>query len=339
MKSKKCDAVALGELLVDFSHAGESERGNWLFEANAGGAPCNVLAMLSRLGWSTQFVGKVGDDLFGHMLAAKVSEAGVGTKHLAMSGKRKTTLAFVKNASDGERDFSFYRKGAADLALHKSDVSAKAIASSRVFHFGTLSMTADPALSVTQWALRVALKRGCIVSFDPNYRRELWQSEKQARKAILYGAAVCHVMKIADDELEFATGKSDIKGGVLYLKRHCDNLKLVTVTLGKKGAAAFFFGEGEGGSAVEAFAPAFDVAAVDTTGAGDAFAACVLDEVLDRGLDGFDVPHLTSMLSFAQAASALVVGKRGALLSMPDRSEVGSFLKAHIGTTPTLPVG
>ena len=339
MSAKKTDVVALGELLVDFTHAGQSERGNWLFEANPGGAPCNVLAMLSRLGRSTQFIGKVGDDLFGHMLASKVEQAGVGVKHLAMSGKRKTTLAFVKNSSDGERDFSFYRKGAADLALRKRDVSAKAIASSRMFHFGTLSMTAEPALSATQWALRAALKKGCIVSFDPNYRRELWQSEKQARKAVLCGAAVCHVMKIADDELEAVTGKSDIKGGVLYLKRRGDNLKLVTVTLGKKGAAAFFFGEGGGGTAVEAFAPAFDVEAVDTTGAGDAFAACVLDEVLERGLEGFTVPRLESMLSFAQAASALVVGKRGALLSMPDRSEVGSFLKERLGTASTLPVG
>lgn len=326
MKGKKIDAVALGELLVDFTHAGQSERGNWLFEANPGGAPCNVLAQLARLGRAVQFIGKVGDDLFGRMLADKVAEAGIGTKHLLMSSKRKTTLAFVKNSSDGDRDFSFYRKGAADLALRKSDVSAKIIGSSRVFHFGTLSMTTEPALSSTQRAVRIALKRDCIVSFDPNYRRELWQSEKQARKAILYGASVCHVMKIADDELEFSTGKSSVKEGAAYLKRCGDNLKLLTVTFGNKGSAALYFAPG--GTVEEAYAPAFAVEAVDTTGAGDAFAACVLDEVLENGLTAFDEVRLTSMLTFANAAGALVVGQKGALLSMPDRPSVEAFLSS-----------
>ena len=184
---KNYDVVALGELLVDFTQNGISAQGNWLMEANAGGAPCNVLAMLAKLGHSVSFVGKVGDDMFGKMLQSKITSLGIGIENLVFSQKYKTTLAFVHTANDGDRSFSFYRNHGADSMLEKSELKPELISDAKIFHFGTLSMTNEICFDATKFALETAKKSGVLRSFDPNLRLPLWEDENQAKEKILFG--------------------------------------------------------------------------------------------------------------------------------------------------------
>ena len=214
MEEKKYDAVALGELLIDFTQNGTSEQGNWLMEANPGGAPCNVLAMLTKLGKKTSFIGKVGNDMFGKMLCEKIKSIGIGTENLVLSSTEKTTLAFVHTAPDGDRSFSFYRNPGADASLEKNEISEKLISSAKIFHYGTLSMTNSTVNEATEYALTLAEKHGILRSFDPNLRLMLWDNESHAKERILYGISKCSMLKIAEEELEFITGKNTISEGI-----------------------------------------------------------------------------------------------------------------------------
>jgi fructokinase len=327
MKKAQCDVTALGELLVDFTE-NESASGpkncSYMFKANPGGAPCNVLAMLRNLGRKTAFIGKVGDDFLGQMLAQTVSSLGIDTSGLIVSKKEKTTLAFVHTAAGGERSFSFYRNYSADTMLKKSEVKTNLIASSRIFHFGSLSMTNEPAAEATEYALETAKKNGVLISFDPNLRPMLWDSQKHAKERIEYGLSFCDILKISDDELEFMTGKKDAAEGVASLQRK-NSILLVCVTKGKKGSESFF---DNGTTVIHDMCPAFrSVKTIDTTGAGDTFCACVVNDVLENGIASFDKERMHRMLSFANAAAALVTAKKGALLSMPSVREVLALLK------------
>ena len=223
------DVTALGELLIDFTESGLSPQGNPMLEANPGGAPCNLLAMLARLGHTTAFLGKVGHDAFGDMLRQRVSGVGVDVSGLRVDEDIPTTLAFVHTQPGGERDFSFYRKPGADLMLREDEVDFDKIAASRVFHFGTLSSTGEPARSATRAALAYAKAHGCLVSFDPNLRPPLWDSLDRARAEIDFGMSQCDVLKISDNEIEFMTGETDIDAGVnKLLQRHPVPLVLAT---------------------------------------------------------------------------------------------------------------
>ena len=213
MKDKTLDVVALGELLIDFTQNGLSEQGNPLFEANPGGAPCNVLAMLRKLGKRCAFVGKVGRDGFGRQLARVAEEAGIGLQGLRYDPDVHTTLAIVQTLPGGDRDFSFYRKPGADANLTVEDLDQELIQSCRIFHFGTLSLTGQPCRAATQKAVALAREAGALISFDPNLREPLWDSLEEAREQIAWGLARCDILKIADNELLFMTGQSDFEKG------------------------------------------------------------------------------------------------------------------------------
>ena len=310
------DVVALGELLIDFTAGGLSGQGNPLFEANPGGAPCNVLAMLARLGRKTAFLGKVGRDMFGRLLKNTIREAGIDSAGLVLDAAAHTTLAFVQNAPDGDREFSFYRDPGADELLRAEELPEHVLQSTRIFHFGSLSLTREPARSATQTAVRLARAGGALVSFDPNLRASLWKSLEEAREQMLWGCSVCQVMKVAEEELAFLTGCQDMETGAAALRRTYPNIRLLAVTCGSAGSTIYW-----DGPAVSR--PAFrQVHAVDTTGAGDTFWGCCLHALLDRGPEELDQERLGEMLTFANAAAGLITTKKGALLSMPEPEEI-----------------
>ena len=313
------DVVALGELLVDFIQNGSSAKGNPIFEANPGGAPCNVLAMLSRLGYQTAFIGKVGEDYFGRMLGKTVRETGISDEGLLYDQNVNTTLALVHTLPDGDRDFSFYRKPGADIMLTDGEVNRKLIDECRVFHFGSLSLTDEPAATATKAAVTYAKNAGKLISFDPNLREPLWENEGQAKEAIWYGIGECDVLKIADNEIKWLTGKEDYDEGVHMIKER-SNVKLVNVTLGNEGSLAYYRDQKVYGR------PFLSDRTIDTTGAGDTFCACVIGFLLENGLDGLAEADLERMLSFANAAASIITTRKGAIRSMPDREEVGVLL-------------
>ncbi len=318
--NEKFDVVALGELLIDFTASGESGQGNPLFEANPGGAPCNVLAMLKKLDRSCAFVGKVGDDIFGRQLRQVAEEAGICMDGLSVDPTVHTTLAFVKTFPNGDRDFSFYRNPGADMMLRAEELPEELLSRARIFHFGTLSLTHEPVRSATQKALELARAGGALISFDPNLRPPLWDSMEEARQQIAWGLARCDVLKIADNELEFMTGHTDFAKGAAMLQAQYPNIRLLNVTAGAQGSYAFY-------GQTQVFRPACTKGGViETTGAGDTFCACVLNFVLDHGLDGLTEEDLGQMLHFANTAAYLVTTRKGAIRSMPDPEEIQALL-------------
>ena len=320
MINTRFDVTALGELLIDFTDNGRSSQGNVLFEANPGGAPCNVLAFLKKLGRSCAFVGKVGDDMFGHLLRDVAAEAGICMDYLVFDKEVRTTLAFVKTFENGDRDFSFYRNPGADMMLTEDELPLDAIASSRIFHFGTLSMTHEGVRRATVKAVDCAKAGGALISFDPNLRPPLWGSLDEAKKQIMYGLTHCDILKIADNELEFMTGETDFDKGAAILRTEYPDIKLLNVTAGAEGSYSYYEGE-------RVFVPACTLGGtIETTGAGDTFCACVLNFVLERGLDGLTKGDLTTMLSFANTTAYLVTTRKGAIRSMPERAEVEALL-------------
>nr|WP_177296976.1 carbohydrate kinase [uncultured Blautia sp.] len=322
MKSKIFDVTALGELLIDFTENGESSQGNPLMEANPGGAPCNVLAMLQKLGKRTAFIGKVGADMFGNQLKKAVEEVGIDTRNLIMDQKYHTTLAFVHTYPDGDRDFSFYRDPGADMMLTKEEVQKELIQSSRIFHFGTLSSTHEGVREATRHAIELAKEAGCIITFDPNLRPPLWGSLEDARKEIEYGMTKCDVLKISDNEVEFLFDTTDYdKGAALIREKY--NIPLVLITMGKDGSRAYYKD-----MRVEV-APFLQENTIETTGAGDTFCASSLNYVLEHGLENLTEENLKELLTFANAAASLITTRKGALRVMPSKEEVLDFIASR----------
>lgn len=321
--TKRFDVVALGELLIDFTMNGESEQGNPVFEANPGGAPCNVLAMLRKLDKTCAFIGKVGNDMFGHQLRAVAEDAGICMEALRMDDDVHTTLAFVKTDAYGDRDFSFYRNPGADMMLREDELPLDMIEGARIFHFGTLSMTHEAVRKATKKAVAVAKGAGAIISFDPNLRPPLWESLSDAKAQMLWGISQSDVLKIADNEIEFLTGSTNYEQGARRLMSQYPNLKLVNVTAGANGSYAFYQDK-------KMFVPSFMLGGtVETTGAGDTFCASVLNFLLEHGVKALSRDDLRRMLRFANAAAYLVTTKKGAIRSMPERSAVEAILNEH----------
>lgn len=320
MELQKYDVTALGELLIDFTSNGISEQGNPLFEANPGGAPCNVLAMLQKLGKKTAFIGKVGNDIFGKMLCEKVQATGIDISGLVMDEKVNTTLAFVQTLEDGDREFSFYRNPGADMMLTATEIDEDKIRNSHIFHFGTLSMTAEGVEEATKKAIGIAKDSGCILSFDPNLRPPLWSSEEKAKEKIAYGLGVCDILKISDNEIEFMTGTTDIDAGIEQIREQY-NIPLVFATLGKDGSKAYYK---DICVYVEGFA---NPNTIETTGAGDTFCANALNYVLEHGMDDLTEENLRELLTFANAAASLITTKKGALCVMPTKDEIEEYMK------------
>ena len=322
--AEKFDVVALGELLIDFTENGVSNQGNGLFEACPGGAPCNVLAMLRKLNKSCAFVGKVGDDMFGILLQHTILEAGINADHLIMDPKIPTTLAFVKTFANGDRDFSFYRKPGADMMLTEDELPLDTIANARIFHFGTLSMTHEGVRKATVKAVSTAKEGGALSSFDPNIRPPQWETLEDAREAIAWGLAQCDILKIADNELEFMTGETDFCKGAAILHQKYPNIKILNVTAGADGSYSFY------GEDAPVFVPSCKLGGViETTGAGDTFCASVLNFVLENGIACLTPEDREAMLRFANTAAYIVTTRKGAIRSMPERSEVEVLLAAN----------
>lgn len=322
---KKYDVTALGELLIDFTENGRSAQGNPTFEANPGGAPCNVLAMLSKLGNKTAFIGKVGDDFFGKQLRDAIIEVGIDASYL-LKDEVHTTLALVHNRPDGDRDFSFYRNPGADMMLTKDEIPEELIKNSKIFHFGTLSMTHEGVREATKKALEVAKNAGVMISFDPNLRPPLWDSLETAHEQVLYGLGFCDVLKISDNEIEWLTGENDYTAGVEWI-RECYDIPLILVSMGRDGSRAYYDGGSSKKIMVEEKA-FLQKNTVDTTGAGDTFFGCILHYLCRYDISELNETLLTEMLRFANAAASIVTTRKGALRVMPDVSEVKRLLKA-----------
>ncbi len=310
------DVTAIGELLIDFTPVGLSEQHHPLFEQNPGGAPANVLACLSRLGRSAAFIGKVGADQFGYSLKSMLDQIGVSTHGLVMTDRCNTTLAFVHLNDQGDRSFTFYRNPGADLLLEPGELSFNLIDDCQIFHFGSVSMTANPSRQATLAAVRYAREQGKLISFDPNLRRMLWPSDEIARTTILQAMPLADILKISEEELVFLTGETDLnRGSELLLRQY--GLQLILITLGAKGAYAR-------SRSSEAWHPAYDVKVIDTTGAGDAFTGGFLFQLLQSGkpIKALTEDDLMAYLSFANATGSLVTTRKGAIPSMPTLAEV-----------------
>lgn len=311
---KKYDVAALGELLIDFTMNGESSQGNGMFEACPGGAPCNVLALLNKMGKRTAFIGKVGKDQFGTLLRKTITDAGIDASGLVTDDEVNTTLAFVHTFPDGDREFSFYRNPGADMMLKPEDVDVELIAQTRIFHFGTLSMTHDGVREATKKALAAAKESGCLISFDPNLRPPLWSSLDLAKEQMEYGFGCCDILKISDNEIQFVSGKEDYDEGIRYLQDKY-HIPLILLTMGKDGSRAYYKG-------MRVERPGFSVKAIETTGAGDTFCGSSLNYILEHDFENMTEDELGEMLTFANAAAALVTTRKGAIKAMPEREDV-----------------
>ena len=315
---KKYDVVALGELLIDFINNGISAQGNPLFEANPGGAVCNVLAMLNKLGHKTAFIGKVGEDIFGHQLKKVLDEINIDTAGLLMDKEVRTTLAFVANDENGERSFSFYRNPGADMMLRADEVSEEAIRSARMFHFGTLSMTHELVREATKRALDMAKENGLLISFDPNLRESLWDTLENAKTQVDYGLHYCDVLKISDNEIQWFTGEEDFDKGIKILQDKY-HVPLILLSMGKEGSRAYY-------KDLRVEVPGFiQEKTIETTGAGDTFFGSCLHFVLEKGLEDLKESDLKEMLTFANAAASIITTRKGALKVMPAEEEVRSL--------------
>ena len=312
--AKKYDVIALGELLIDFTMNGQSEQGNNMFEACPGGAPCNVLALLNKMGKKTAFIGKVGKDQFGALLRDTITEAGIDASNLMVDENVNTTLAFVHTFPDGDREFSFYRNPGADMMLTADEVNSEVVKDTKVFHFGTLSMTHEGVREATKKAVETAKANGCLVSFDPNLRPPLWSSLDLAKEQMEYGFGKCDILKISDNEIQFVSGKEDYDEGIAYLQETY-NIPLILLTMGKDGSRAYYKG-------MRVERPGFSVKAIETTGAGDTFCGSSLNYLVDHDFENLTEEQLGEMLTFANAAAAIVTTKKGAIKAMPVKEEV-----------------
>lgn len=319
---KKYDVIALGELLIDFTQNGFSEQGNGMFEANPGGAPCNVLSMLNNLGKKTAFIGKVGKDQFGMTLKKALEELGIGTENLVMDEEIHTTLALVHTFADGDRDFSFYRNPGADMMLREDELKEELLRDTRLFHFGTLSMTHEGVRKATKKALSIAKESGALISFDPNLREPLWDTLEHAKEQIRWGLGQCDILKISDNEIQWLTGEENFTAGVQKIREEFP-IPLILVSMGRDGSRAYYK------DGYVEVVPFLQEHTIETTGAGDTFCACVINYILDHGLADLNKEQLTEMLTFANAAASIITTRKGALRVMPSRQEVLDFLAAH----------
>lgn len=317
--SRNIDVVALGELLIDFTDYGDSGQGNPLLEANPGGAPCNLLSQLTKLGNKTAFLGKVGDDRFGRMLIDRVSGLGIDTACLYKDKEVHTTLAFVHTFPDGDRDFSFYRNPGADMMLTEEEISEDIIKSARIFHFGTLSMTHEGNRKATKKALRIAKESNCLISFDPNLRPPLWESLDTAKEQVEYGLKQCDILKISDNEIQWFTGIEDFDKGIELLRAKY-NIPLILLTMGRDGSRAYYK---EFRVEVKAF---IQERTIETTGAGDTFGGCILHHILQEGLKDLTEEKLRIMLTFANAGASVITTRKGALSVMPSEEEIMALI-------------
>ena len=309
------DVVALGEVLIDFASRGTDGDGYPLMQALPGGAPANFLAALTKYGKSTAFLGKVGDDAFGHLLVNTVKDAGIDIRGLIVDPAVFTTLAFVTFDASGDRSFSFARKPGADTRLSWEEVDKTLIDEAKVFHFGTLSLTDEPVRTTTQKCVAYAKEKGKLITCDPNLRKPLWRSEEEAKEQILWSLNQADVVKISDDEVEFLWNCTPEEGADKLLQEF--EVSLAMVTLGPKGCLLK-----TKNAVCQVISP--KVSPVDTTGAGDIFggsAVCRLLE-LDKPFDALTPEDLRYIGAYASTAASLSTETPGGIPSIPARETV-----------------
>ena len=252
-------------------------------------------------------------------LKKAIVEVGINADSLYMDEEVHTTLALVHTYPDGDRDFSFYRNPGADMMLREEELNEDLLKNTRIFHFGTLSMTDAGVRNATKEAIAIAKAGGAVISFDPNLRPPLWKSLDGAKEQAAYGLSVCDVLKISDNEIQWFTGEKDYDAGVRKLREQYD-ITLILLSMGKEGSRAYYKGMRV---EVKAF---LQEKTIETTGAGDTFGGCCLHYILQNGLYNFDEETLTEMLTFANAAASIITTRKGALKVMPDEKEVRDFL-------------
>ena len=308
--------VALGELLIDFATLQTDTEGYPTMAAHPGGAPANFLAALSKFGAGTALLGKVGDDTFGKLLTNTLEKAGIETRGIVMSDAVFTTLAFVTFDASGDRKFAFSRKPGADTCLQPEELDLELIDGAQVFHFGTLSLTDEPARSATRKAVAYAKSAGKLITYDPNLRKPLWNDLEEARRQLLWGLSQADVVKISDEEVEFLFGLGVEDGARYILENYA--VKLVFVTCGAQGC---FFKNALAEGRVPSLA---GIQVIDTTGAGDIFGGSAVWKLLQLGKapETLTEQELREIVTFACASAGLSTTRSGGISSVPEYEEV-----------------
>ena len=308
------DITAVGEILIDLTQSGENELGIPVFAANPGGAPANLAVAAARLGASAAFIGKVGADSFGTLLRDTLLSNHVDVSGLVTDPKNRTTLAVVALDRQGERTFSFYRDPSADVNLRSEEISTEQLKNTRFLHFGSVSLTTEPARSATLHAVETAKGHGALISYDPNYRASLWSDEATAVERMKEPLALVDVLKVSDEELPLLTGTADLEEGSRLLGDM--GIGLVLVTLGANGAFYRFRG-------ATGHIPGVKVTVGDTNGAGDTFLGAALSQLVRfPDLESVSVEELERIIAIANKSAALTTSRHGAIPAMPSFAEV-----------------
>ena len=310
------DITAIGEILIDLTRSGVNEQGVPRFDACPGGAPANLAVAAARLGASSAFIGRVGRDSFGDALRRTLEQNGVDVSGMSVDPVQHTTLAVVDLDPTGERSFSFYRDPSADVALSTADVPQQLLEDTKLLHFGSVSLTAEPSRSATLEAARTAKAKGAWISYDPNYRPSLWPDEQTALRQMLEPLPLADVLKVSDEELVLLTGCEDLDEGAKRLAEEND-IRLVLVTCGPDGARYRYKGR-------SGHVPGVKVTVGDTNGAGDTFFGAALSRLARRdSLDDLETGELEEIIAFANKAAAITTSRHGAIPAMPTREEMG----------------
>lgn len=320
---KEVDIVALGELLIDFTEAGQDKNGMKLFEQNPGGAPANLLTVASHMGYRTSFIGKVGTDMHGAFLKKTLQREGIDTAALVEDARYFTTLAFVEIDENGERNFSFARKPGADTQIRKEELDKSLLSACRIFHFGSLSLTDEPARSATLEAVSSAKEAGALISYDPNYRSSLWESKKIAVETMKSVVPLADVMKVSDEESLLLTDEKSYEQAAEHLLSM--GPKLVAITLGGDGVLVAAKNRKE---RIEAFR----TQAVDTTGAGDSFWGGFLTSFLslNKTIGELEWKEIRKCAVWGNAIACLCVQKRGGIPAIPTGEAVMEFMNKNV---------
>ncbi|MGF3105450.1 aminoimidazole riboside kinase [Rossellomorea sp. DUT-2] len=309
--------ISLGEALIDFIPLDEQ---NTTYQKSPGGAPANVAVGLARLGARSTFLGKVGEDVLGRFLQETLKDYGVRINQMLLTPDVRTGVVFVTNGEDGERSFDFYIDPSADRFLQMDDIDEEDFLTHKILHFGSISMISSPAKEATHHAVKVAKENGILVSYDPNLRLGLWDSEENARETIKSMLSEADVLKISEEELEFITGEKEIESGVAKLRAY--NIPFLIITMGAEGSYVYV------GDARQ-YVPVMKVKAVDTTGAGDAFVSGILYSIHEfKGdISSLSIEEAARMAGFAAVSGALAASTKGAMTALPSLEEVNHHLK------------
>ncbi len=310
------DVVALGELLIDFACISTDTDGYPTMAAHPGGAPANFLAALTKFGSKTALLGKVGTDAFGKMLTGTLHKAGIETRGLIATEDYFTTLAFVTFDESGDREFSFSRKPGADTCIRFEELDLSLIDEARVFHFGTLSLTDEPARSATYEAVAYAKSKGKLITYDPNLRKPLWKDLEECKRQLIWGLGQADVVKISDEEVEFLFGLG-VEEGADYILSHF-GVKLVFVTCGADGC---YFKNALACGKVPSLS---GIKVIDTTGAGDIFGGSAVWKLLQAGTapETMDEKTLREVVTFACTSAGLSTTRSGGISSVPAYEDV-----------------